>query len=124
MGTDPVRRGDMEQNMIPFIYADNEVRTLLDEDGEPGFVAKPFRRWVTHDVLPSIRKYGSYEAKETASEVVTRPQLAKVAFRVKQVAVMAKAFGFKGARRKLLRLRCGFVREFPTWKNQNSWMYF
>ena len=49
--------------------------------------AKPFRRWVTHDVLPSIRKYGSYETEETASEVVTRPQLAKVAFRVKQVAV-------------------------------------
>ena len=34
--------------------------------------------------------------------VMTRPQLAEVAFRVKQISVMAKAFGFKGARRKLI----------------------
>ena len=147
----------MEHNIIPFIYAENEVRTLLDEEGEPWFVAKdvcdvlehsnpsiaiqmlddderakkslgrqgdswvinesglyaliirsnkpeakPFRRWVTHDVLPSIRKHGSYETEEGGSDVMTRPQLAEVAFRVKQVAAMAKAFGFKGARRKLI----------------------
>ena len=64
--------------------------------------AKPFRRWVTHDVLPSIRKHGSYETEEGGSDVMTRPQLAEVAFRVKLVAAMAMAFGFKGARRKLI----------------------
>ena len=35
--------------------------TLLMRSNKPE--AKPFRRWVTHDVLPSIRKTGSYNAK-------------------------------------------------------------
>lgn len=32
--------------------------------------AKAFKRWVTHDVLPAIRKTGSYEAPKTDAEKV------------------------------------------------------
>lgn len=35
--------------------------------------ARPFRRWVTHEVLPQIRKTGSYSVKE-----VTRADLARM----------------------------------------------
>jgi prophage antirepressor-like protein len=32
-------------------------------------VAKPFKRWVTHDVLPSIRKTGSYHLDKERAEI-------------------------------------------------------
>ena len=32
--------------------------------------AKPFRRWVTHDVLPSLRKTGSYVLSNTKQETM------------------------------------------------------
>ena len=34
--------------------------------------AKPFRRWVTHEVLPSIRKTGSYNAPKARSDEIDR----------------------------------------------------
>jgi len=150
----------MEHNVIPFMYEANEVRTILDEEGNPWFVArdvcnilsledtgralekldddekltrkvfgsgqerdvwsisesglytliirsnkpeaKPFRRWVTHEVLPSIRKTGFYEAREQESDVLSKHQLAEVAYRVKQIMIMTRAFGYKGARGKLI----------------------
>lgn len=35
--------------------------------------AKKFRRWVTHEVLPSIRKRGAYLTPEVAEEVLLNP---------------------------------------------------
>lgn len=52
-----------------------QVATIINESGLYSVVlrsdkpqAKPFRKWVTHDVLPSIRKTGGYvvNGKETA----------------------------------------------------------
>ena len=53
---------------IPTIQGEREMRCV----NEPGLYtviirsnsekAKPFRRWITHDVLPSIRKQGYYSA--------------------------------------------------------------
>lgn len=50
---------------------------------EPGFYrlvmksrkpeAKAFRRWVTHEVLPSIRKFGVYATAETAEQLMSDP---------------------------------------------------
>ena len=118
-----------ENKVIPFIYDESPVRVILDEAGEPWWVAKdicrilgvintaqateyldddekgisktytpggeqemaiisesglytllirsnkpqakPFRRWVTHDVLPSIRKTGAY-AEPTHSQNQTQ----------------------------------------------------
>jgi prophage antirepressor-like protein len=36
--------------------------------------AKPFQRWVTHEVLPSIRKTGSYSAAPAVTALGTREQ--------------------------------------------------
>lgn len=39
--------------------------------------AKRFKRWVTHEVLPSIRKHGAYVAPNTALSDTTRQALAE-----------------------------------------------
>lgn len=111
-------------NLIPFQFENQQVRSLLDEHGEPWFIAKdiaeileysdtfemtkkldddeiqnlqiagfgnrgvtiinesgmyssilsskkptakPFKKWVTSEVLPSIRKIGKYEVPKKAS---------------------------------------------------------
>lgn len=35
--------------------------------------AKEFQRWVTHDVLPSIRKHGAYITQQTLDKALTSP---------------------------------------------------
>ncbi|MDR1652853.1 MAG: phage antirepressor KilAC domain-containing protein [Prevotellaceae bacterium] len=35
--------------------------------------AKPFMRWVTHEVLPQIRKYGAYVTSSKIDEILTDP---------------------------------------------------
>ncbi|CAK0778831.1 hypothetical protein CCP3SC15_600022 [Gammaproteobacteria bacterium] len=42
------------------IISESGLYTLILRSDKP--TAKPFRRWVTHEVLPAIRKTGSYEA--------------------------------------------------------------
>lgn len=37
--------------------------------------AKIFRRWITHDVIPSIRKHGAYVTPEKIAEIVHNPEL-------------------------------------------------
>jgi hypothetical protein len=41
-----------------WFVADSGLYTVLFRSSKPR--AKPFRRWVTHDVLPSIQKHGCY----------------------------------------------------------------
>nr|DAU07672.1 MAG TPA: repressor domain protein [Caudoviricetes sp.] len=37
--------------------------------------AKPFRKWVTSEVLPTIRKHGAYMTPETLQEVILNPDM-------------------------------------------------
>ena len=55
--------------------------TLINESGLYSLVlssklpkAKQFRRWVTSEVLPTIRKYGAYMTREKLWEVATSPE--------------------------------------------------
>ena len=43
--------------------------------------ARPFRRWVTHEVLPSIRKKGFYESPEYVQLVTQRDEAVKIMFK-------------------------------------------
>ncbi|GGI15396.1 antirepressor [Galliscardovia ingluviei] len=36
--------------------------------------AKPFQRWVAHEVLPSIRKHGAYATPETIENIINDPE--------------------------------------------------
>lgn len=53
---------------------------LINESGVYALVfgsklptAKQFKHWVTHDVLPTIRKHGAYATKETLEKALTSP---------------------------------------------------
>lgn len=47
--------------------------------------AKEFKRWVTHDVLPQIRKHGAYMTKQTLDKALTDPDfLIQLATKLKQ----------------------------------------
>ena len=35
--------------------------------------AKAFKRWITHEVIPTIRKHGAYMTPETVEEVLLNP---------------------------------------------------
>ena len=37
--------------------------------------AKPFRKWVTSEVLPTIRKHGAYMTPETLQEAILNPDM-------------------------------------------------
>lgn len=66
------RLDDDERNQIPVInsYGRNQETTIINESGLYSVImrsnkpeAKKFRKWVTSEVLPAIRKTGSYQAK-------------------------------------------------------------
>lgn len=46
--------------------------------------AKPFQRWVTHEVLPTIRKHGAYMSEQTIEQALASPDfLIKLATQLK-----------------------------------------
>ena len=58
----------------------NPEKTVVNEPGLYSLVlssrkpsAKKFKRWVTHEVLPSIRKHGMYATKETVEAMINDP---------------------------------------------------
>jgi prophage antirepressor-like protein len=60
----------------------NEPITIISESGLYNVIllsrkpeAKKFKRWVTHEVLPSIRAHGAYMTPKTVKELVDNPDL-------------------------------------------------
>lgn len=56
--------------------------TIINEPGLYSLVlssrkpeAKVFRRWITHEVIPAIRKYGGYMTKSLLEQVLENPNL-------------------------------------------------
>lgn len=68
MGVDSIHTlgGSQSMNIVsePGLYA------LILGSRKPG--AKEFKRWVTHEILPSIRKTGSYVAVESPEQLLSR----------------------------------------------------
>ena len=58
----------VEQERKVLIVNESGLYALVLKSRKPE--AKPFRRWVTSEVLPAIRKNGQYSAAEKSSEVV------------------------------------------------------
>ena len=62
--------------------AGNPNKTIVNEAGLYNLIlssrkpeAKEFKRWITHEVIPSIRKYGAYMTPETIEKVLYNPEL-------------------------------------------------
>ena len=80
-------------NLDPHLFIDNlgrtQAPTLINESGLYSLIlsskletAKQFKRWVTSEVLPSIRKYGAYAAEETLNRVEGDTEEAEKLFRM------------------------------------------
>jgi len=54
-------------NRAIIILTEPGLYTVLIRSNKPQ--AKPFRRWVTHEVIPQIRKTGGYEKKKQLNEL-------------------------------------------------------
>ena len=78
------------RNLIP-THGGNQEMTVINESGLYNVIlrsdkpqAKPFRKWVTSEVLPSIRKHGAYMTEETLEQALTSPDfLIKLAEQLK-----------------------------------------
>lgn len=67
------------RNLIPTPGGDQEM-AIINESGLYNVIlrsdkpeAKPFRKWVTSEVLPSIRKHGAYMTPETLEAAILNP---------------------------------------------------
>lgn len=75
---DDVRLVDATDNLgrtqqITFITESGLYDVIIRSDSEQ---AKPFRRWVTSEVLPSIRKHGMYATETTVENMLHDPESA------------------------------------------------
>ena len=60
----------------------NPIKTIINESGLYALMltsrkaeAKQFKRWITHEVIPSIRKHGLYMTNSTLEQVSKNPEL-------------------------------------------------
>ena len=122
---------------------------IISEAGLYGLVlksrkpeAKEFKRWVTHEVLPSIRKHGAYMTQQTLDKALTSPDfLIQLATRLKEEQEKVKALEpkaqaldtFTNVEDKLLIRDAAKVlsnsgtpiteKQLREWMSDNDWMY-
>lgn len=65
------RFADSGQNRDMYIINESGLYSLVISSKLP--TAKKFKRWVTSEVLPAIRKHGAYMAPKTIEEVLLNP---------------------------------------------------
>jgi anti-repressor protein len=56
---------------VTFVTESGLYDVIIRSDSEQ---AKPFRKWVTQEVLPTIRKHGMYATGETIEQILTSPE--------------------------------------------------
>ncbi len=82
--TDAMRRLDAdERTLVSIEGASNGLP--VNAVNEPGLYtlilgsrkpeAKAFKRWITHEVIPAIRKHGAYMTKSVLEQVLENPEL-------------------------------------------------
>ena len=67
--------------------------------------AKPFRRWITHEVLPSIRKTGSYSLPKVAPATTTGPYSVETQARVLDILKNVISKDYLEAKAKIVAAR-------------------
>lgn len=74
----------------PLIINEPGLYKLIMRSRKPE--AKEFQRWVTHEVLPSIRRHGAYMTQQTLAKALTSPDfLIQLATRLKEEQEKVKA---------------------------------
>lgn len=83
---------DIAQNggKSPLIISEAGLYGLVLKSRKPE--AKGFKRWITHEVLPSIRKHGAYMTQQTLDKALTSPDfLIQLATKLKEEQEKVKA---------------------------------
>lgn len=86
------RRLDKEDSMSVKLTGMNMKSTIINESGLYEAIigskkkeVKPFKRWITHEVLPTIRKHGAYMTDSKLEEALLNPDtLINLATQLKQ----------------------------------------
>lgn len=74
---------DGNQNKETIVINESGLYSLILSSKLP--TAKAFKRWVTSEILPSIRKYGAYMTEQTVEKALTDPDfLIRLATELKQ----------------------------------------
>lgn len=68
-GTDTIRTPSGDQEMVTITESGLYSAILRSRKPE----AKAFRRWITREVIPSIRRHGAYLAEHTIEQILTDP---------------------------------------------------
>lgn len=81
--TNAIRRLDADEKALISIKGISRGNDQVSVVNEPGLYtlvlgsrkpeAKAFKRWITHDVIPAIRKHGGYLTPEAIEEAITSP---------------------------------------------------
>lgn len=127
----------------------NPNKTIISEPGLYALImrsrkpeAHEFKRWVTHEVLPSIRKHGAYMTQQTLDKALTSPDfLIQLATRLKEEQEKVKALepkakaldAFTDVEDKLLVREAAKVlsnagtpiseKQLREWMSDNDWIY-
>lgn len=82
--SDAIRGLDEDEKLLRTICVSGQNRelNLINESGLYSLIlrskkpeAKDFKRWVTHEVLPSIRKHGAYLTPQKTEDLLANPDL-------------------------------------------------
>lgn len=124
----------------PLIISEPGLYKLIMRSRKPE--AKEFQRWVTHEVLPTIRRHGSYMTQQTLDKALTSPdfliqlatKLKEEQEKVKALEPKAKALDtFTNVEDKLLIRDAAKVlsnsgtpiteKQLREWMEANDWIY-
>lgn len=124
----------------PLIISEPGLYKLIMRSRKPE--AKGFQRWVTHEVLPTIRNHGAYMTQQTLDKALTNPdfliqlatRLKKEQEKVKALEPKAKALdAFTNVEDKLLVRDAAKVlsnagtpiseKQLREWMAANDWIY-
>jgi anti-repressor protein len=90
MNTLRITEGNTRGNPNKTIISEPGLYCLIMRSRKPE--AKGFKRWVTHEVLPSIRKHGAYMTQQTLDKALTSPDfLIQLATKLKEEQEKVKA---------------------------------
>ena len=87
-----IRTTDIGQNggKAPVFISEPGLYKLIMRSRKPE--TKEFQRWITHEVLPTIRKHGAYMTKQTLDKALTSPDfLIQLATKLKEEQEKVKA---------------------------------
>lgn len=87
-----IRTTDIGQNggKAPVFVSEPGLYKLIMRSRKPE--AREFQRWVTHEVLPTIRKHGAYLTQQTIDKALTSPDfLIQLATKLKEEQEKVKA---------------------------------